>query len=129
VQSFDEALELSPGNPLVLNNYAYYLSLRNYRMDDAERMASQAFEKQPNSPSIQDTYGWILYLKGDLANAKRYIGKAVESDGGAEVLEHYGDVLMKLGEVENAKSNWQKALDQGATNFSIAEKLQQFKQP
>lgn len=34
---FDEVLKINPNDILVLNNYAYYLSLRNERLALAEK--------------------------------------------------------------------------------------------
>lgn len=120
-EAFDQALNLSPGNPLILNNYAYYLALRHERIDDAERMAKQALDKQPNSSSVQDTYGWIMYLKGNFNEAQHWIKRAADNEGGAEVWEHLGDVYHKQGETEKAVDAWQKAIEKGA-KFSINEK-------
>lgn len=128
-ENFDAALALDSNNPLVLNNYAYFLSLRNTRLADAERMVLKALDLQPNSSAFQDTYGWILFLKGDLEGAKTWVGKAVAADGGADVLEHYGDIWMRAGDAEKAKTYWQKALDEGADNFTMQDKLKTVRQP
>lgn len=123
-ENFDAALKLSPGNPLVLNNYAYFLSLRNQRLDEASKMVQQALQKEPTNSAYQDTYGWILYLQGDYKGAEEWIGKAVSAGGGSEVMEHYGDTQAKLGDMDKAKDFWQKALDKGA-KFDLDAKLSQ----
>lgn len=128
-ENFEAALALDASNPLVLNNYAYYLSLRNTRLPDAERMVLKALDLEPNSSAYQDTYGWVLFLKGDLEGAKTWVGKAVTAGGGADVLEHYGDIWMRLGDTEKAKTYWQKALDEGADNFTMQDKLKSTRQP
>jgi tetratricopeptide (TPR) repeat protein len=122
-ENFEQALAMDANNPMVLNNYAYYLSLRNARLPDAERMVLKALDLQPSSSAFQDTYGWILYLKGDLEGAKTWVGKAVATSGDADVLEHYGDIWMRLGDTEKAKSYWQQALDKGAKGFTVQDKL------
>ncbi len=121
-ENFEAALRLSPGNPLVLNNYAYFLSLRNERLEDASKMVQQALQKEPGNGAYQDTYGWILYLQGNYKGAEEWIGKSVSNNGGAEVLEHYGDVQAKLGDMAKAKDFWQKALDKGA-KFDLNTKI------
>ncbi len=123
-ENFEGALSISPGNPLVLNNYAYFLSLRNERLSDASKMVQQALQKEPGNGAYQDTYGWILYLQGDYKGAEEWIGKSVSNNGGAEVLEHYGDVQAKLGDMAKAKDFWQKALDKGA-KFDLNSKIAQ----
>ncbi|MCX6162666.1 MAG: tetratricopeptide repeat protein, partial [Ignavibacteriae bacterium] len=55
----DRALKLDPENALILNNYAYNLSVRCERLDDALDMARVAVNKEPGNPSYLDTIGWI----------------------------------------------------------------------
>lgn len=122
-ENFEAALEIDDENPLILNNYAYFLSLRNEQLDRAAEMVQKALEKAPTSSAYQDTYGWILYLQGDYQSAEEWLSKAVDGGGGAEVLEHYGDVWMKLGDYEKAKQYWEKAKDAGAEDLDVAEKM------
>jgi tetratricopeptide (TPR) repeat protein len=121
-ENFRAALNESPGNPLVMNNYAYFLSLRHERLDEATKMVLQALENEPENGAFQDTYGWILYLQGKYNEAEQWIGKAVSRGGGAEVLEHYGDTWDKLGDRAKAHDFWQKAIDKGA-KFDLSQKL------
>jgi tetratricopeptide (TPR) repeat protein len=121
-ENFEAALKIAPGNQLVLNNYAYYLSLRGERLEDATKMVLQALQAEPENGAYQDTYGWILYLQGKYKEAEQWIGKAVAQGGVGEVLEHYGDTWSKLGELNKAKEYWQKALDSGS-KFNMDTKL------
>ena len=122
-KNFEEALKIDGDNALALNNYAYFLSLRNEHLDRAEEMVKKALEDSPTSSAYLDTYGWILYLKGDYKAAETQLAKAVESGGTGEVLEHYGDVWLKLGDENKAKDFWQKAKDSGSKDLDIEEKL------
>lgn len=122
-QNFEEALKIDANNSLTLNNYAYYLSLRNEELDRAEGMVVKALAESPNSSAYLDTYGWILYLKGDYKGAETQLSKAVENGGDGEVLEHYGDVWLKLGDETKARDFWQKAKETGADKLDIEEKL------
>ncbi|MFA6946723.1 MAG: tetratricopeptide repeat protein, partial [Pedobacter sp.] len=60
-QAYSKALELDPQNSYVLNNYAYYLSLRRENLDEAERMSNRSIELDPDNASSEDTYAWILF--------------------------------------------------------------------
>lgn len=114
-ESYDKVLRLDPDNDYVLNNYAYYLSLRNENLEKAEKMAQKATELKPNNPANQDTYGWVLYKLGRYEDAKTWIGKAIENEeeSSAVILEHYGDVLWQLGSREEAVEYWLKAKEKG----------------
>jgi tetratricopeptide (TPR) repeat protein len=111
-QYYEEALTLNPQNTLALNNYSYYLSLRNENLDKALAMSGKANSLEENNASYQDTYGWIKYKMGDYTEARKWIEKALENKEkpNATVLEHYGDVLYKLGETDKAVYYWEKAL-------------------
>jgi tetratricopeptide (TPR) repeat protein len=124
--AYDKALELDPNNGYVMNNYAYYLSLRNERLDKAEAMSKKSNELDPNNSSYQDTYGWILYQKQKYEEAKTWIGRAIDNGGkvNGTLLEHYGDVLYKLGEKEDAINYWINAKKAGGTTGLIDKKIE-----
>ncbi len=124
-KSYDKALEIDDSNALVLNNYAYYLSLRGERLEKAESMAKKANNLAPDTPSFQDTYGWVLYMRGNYRNALFWIEEALKS--GAEndpvVLEHHGDVLFALDRKADAVRSWQQAIDAGGDADSLMLKI------
>jgi Tfp pilus assembly protein PilF len=123
--SFEAALVIDPNNSYVLNNYSYYLSLRNAELDKAKKMSGKSLELEPDNDSFLDTYGWILYKRGEFADAKKYIEKAIEkgSDKSPVVIEHYGDVLFQLGDHENAVKQWLKAKELGSDSELIGKKI------
>ncbi len=111
--SYDKALGFDENNATVLNNYSYYLSLRSSNLDKAAEMAEKANQLVPNNASYQDTFGWVLYQKGDYAEAKEWLEKALKNGGenSVTVNDHYGDALYQLNNTEAAINAWQKALD------------------
>ncbi|MDL2323380.1 tetratricopeptide repeat protein, partial [Bacteroidales bacterium OttesenSCG-928-A17] len=112
-EAYDKALEFNENNLLILNNYAYFLSLDKRELDKAERMSSRTIQAEPNNPTYLDTYAWIFYLKENYTLAKVYIESAINKGGGKspEILEHYGDILFRVGQKEPAVREWKKALD------------------
>jgi len=122
--SYDRALKLKPDNSLVLNNYAYYLSLRKVQLDKAAEMSARSLKLEPNNPSYLDTYGWILYQQGKYADAKKYIEQALAASGeNGTLLEHLGDVVYKLGETDKALEYWRRAKAAGVESAFIDRKL------
>jgi tetratricopeptide (TPR) repeat protein len=109
--AYDKALKIDPNNSLVLNNYAYYLSLRKERLDKAEEMAKKAVALDPDNYNNLDTYSWVLFQKGKYEEALRMQKKALDQGGydSGVVLEHYGDILFKMGEKEKALQYWKMA--------------------
>lgn len=121
---FEKALALDGNNILALNNYAYYLSIRNAKLKKAEEMSKKTITLEPENASYQDTYGWILFKMGKYEEAEKWIKKAVNQDReSGEVLEHYGDVLYKLGKTEEAVDYWKRAKKAGVENKDIDKKI------
>lgn len=111
-ESYEKALKVSPNDVTVLNNYAYFLSLRNERLSDAAAMAAKANQLAPNTASYIDTYAWVLYMQKNYQEARLWMEKAIAAEGNtpsSTIVEHYGDVLFQLGEVEKAVEQWKKA--------------------
>ena len=124
-KAYDRALELKYNNPYVLNNYAYYLAVRNVNLSKAEVMSKKAVDLDPLNNSFQDTYGWVLYRLGRFYEAKTWVEKALEEKGGAsaEVLEHYGDILYRLGDTGKALEFWEKAKTKGPGSEFLPKKI------
>jgi len=123
-ENYEKSLALIPENPIVLNNYSYYLSLREINLDKAERLSKQCNELQPNEATYEDTYGWILYKLGRFTEAKEWLAKAFVNSNKqvAEIVEHYADVLYKLGEEDEALKQWQKAISLGGNSPLLLKK-------
>ncbi len=123
--TYEEALSIDSTNALVNNNYAYSLSERGIRLDDALRMAKIAIEKEPLNSSYLDTIGWVYFKLGQYEEAKEYIEQAIKVGGESSVvLEHLGDVNYKLGNKDKAKKNWEKSLSLDSTNNRVKIKIE-----
>ena len=77
-QYYDSCLVYRSDDAMALNNYAYYLALSETKLDTAEVMSRRSLSLEPDNPTYLDTLAWILYLRGDYAEAKRLIERAVE---------------------------------------------------
>lgn len=109
--AYDKVLKLNPLNSVVLNNYAYYLSLRSENLEKAKQMAEKSVEIDAYNSNNLDTYAWVLYKLGEYEEALEWIKKAYnnsEKTSGV-VLEHYGDILFKLGKKKDALEYWKQA--------------------
>jgi len=115
-EHFEKVLFLDPENTIVLNNYAYYLSLRKSNLEKAKSMSYKCNELESDNSTYQDTYAWVLYQQEDYKNAKIWLEKAISNggDSSAVIIEHYGDVLYKLGNLKEARKQWIRALDVGS---------------
>ncbi len=123
-ENYEKALKLNAKDANLLNNYAYYLSLRGDMLEKAEAMSKLSNELEPNQSSYEDTYGWIMFKMGKYNDAKTWIEKSLESgaDKSATVLEHYGDVLYKIGDTVKAMEYWQRAKEAGDGASELLDK-------
>ena len=122
---YERALDIDSSNALVNNNYAYSLSERGIRLDEALRMVKISLKTEPKNSSYLDTAGWIFFKLGDYKSAKDYINQAIKIGGDRPViLEHLGDVEFKLGEKEAALQTWQKAYELDKTNSELKLKIE-----
>jgi tetratricopeptide (TPR) repeat protein len=124
-EAYERVLKIEPDNAPVLNNYAYYLSLRDLNLDKAAEMAKKAVETEPGNASYLDTYGWVFFKLGKYEEAKEWIAKALDKgEGSAVVIEHYGDALWKLDDKKEALKYWEKALKAGGGSDLLERKVQ-----
>ena len=102
--AFEKALLIAPNNPLILNNYSYYLSLREERLDLAEKYIKRCIAMEPNSSTYLDTYGWVLYKLGRVDEAIVMIEKAMRNGGSdnPEIVGHLCELLTVAGRTEEA---------------------------
>lgn len=127
--AYDSALVYNPSNIGALNNYAYYLSVERRDLDKAEEMSYKTVKAEPNNATYLDTYAWILFEKGNYAEARIYIDNAMKSDGEKSdvIVEHCGDIYFMTGDVEGALKYWKKALDMGSESKTLKEKIEKKK--
>jgi tetratricopeptide (TPR) repeat protein len=121
LSTFDHAIELS-ATPLVWNNIAYQLSLKNVHLDKAQQYAESAVSataaalrnvsldrlSQQELPLVSsliaywDTLGWIHFAKGDLTTAEKYVAAAWGLGHHGEVGDHLGQIYEKRGDKDRA---------------------------
>lgn len=123
--AYELALKDNPDNDYVLNNYSYFLSLRKEKLDLALKMSEKLVQRHTDNSTYLDTYAWVLYIMKDYKKAKVFLEKAMTDTTGVSgtIVEHYGDVLFKLGERENAVAQWKKAKQMGETTELLDKKI------
>lgn len=126
-KSFEAVIQLDPENWLAMNNYAYYLSLRNENLERAEELSSKVVRANPENSTYLDTYAWVLFMRTNYSLAKFYMDIAIKNGGdkNGTIVEHYGDILFMLGEKDNAIEQWKKARDTGEGSTLLNEKIKQ----
>ena len=128
--AFDRAIEIS-ATPLVWNNIAYQLSLKNTHLDKAQQYAESAVAATaaglrnlsleqlnqrdlalvPSLVAYWDTLGWVFYAEGKLDRAEKYVAAAWGLGNHGEVGDHLGQIYEKRGEKEKAISTYALAMN------------------
>ena len=119
--TFDHAVELS-ATPLVWNNIAYQLSLKNSHLDRAQQYAESAITATtaalrnmsldrltpqelglvPSLVAYWDTLGWVYFSEGKLDKAEKYVSSAWQLGHHGEVGDHLGQIYEKQGKKDLA---------------------------
>ena len=122
---YEMSLALNPENINLLNNYSYYLALEKVNLERAKELILKVIEKFPNNSTYTDTYGWVMFQRGEYEEAEKILFKAVisSSEKSGEILEHYGDVLFKLGMKKKAVTFWEKAEVNGEYSKELIQKI------
>lgn len=120
--AYAQALKLDSLDTHVLNNYSYYLSVREEKLDLAASLGAKLMSLAPDESTYQDTYGWVLFKKGDYAQALKYLEKACRPDASGVIWEHLGDALYKNGQPQKAVEVWKQAQRRGG---ELSPKLQE----
>ncbi len=128
IRIYEICIALDPSNLMSINNYAYFLALESRDLDKAEEYSRKTVEEQPENPTYLDTLAYILYLKGEYAEALSIQEKAVEkledtSESEGEYWDHLGDIQYKMGLKDKALENWEKAKANGCDNKNLPEKI------
>jgi len=123
--AYEDALKLDPKNIYVLNNYAYYLSLREDKLERAAELSEKCNDIEPDQANYQDTYAWILYKQGKFVQAKDWLEKALENGGAnnAVILEHLGDTYAQLNNLDKALELWKRAKKAGKGTEFLDKKI------
>jgi tetratricopeptide (TPR) repeat protein len=91
--AFERSVALAPNQPGPLNHFGYALLERRVDIPAALALTRRAYQLKPGDASIADSYGWALYLSGDLENAVDTLETAVVGEPTEPTLgDHLGDV-------------------------------------
>ena len=131
--AYDSCLQWKPDNMPCLNNYAYYLSLRDEQLDKAEQMSHKTIKAEPKNATYLDTFAWILFMQKRYTEAKIYIDQALQNMesmtvggdtiGNAAIYEHAGDIYWYCEDPDKALVYWRDALKGDAENKVLIRKV------
>jgi tetratricopeptide (TPR) repeat protein len=110
-ETFEQALKISKGDIIVLNNYAYYLAEQGKDLKEAERMIKMVVSKEKNNTTYLDTYAWVLYKRGRFKEAQKIMEMVINMGNkqDAEWFEHLGYIMKAMKNCNKAVEYWKLA--------------------
>jgi tetratricopeptide (TPR) repeat protein len=128
-QAYDSCLQWKDDHIPCLNNYAYYLSVKNTDLARAEQMSYKTVKAEPKNATYLDTYAWILFMQQRYEEARLYIDQAVACDTDSVpndvILEHAGDIYIMLNQPDTAIDFWKRAMEAGSESPMIPRKIKE----
>ena len=122
---YEEVIKEQPDNIYVLNNYSYYLALRDENLEYAAELSKKSIQSEPNISTYPDTYAWILFKQKKYDEALIYIKRAYINGGNNNdvIVEHYGDIQYMNGNIEEAVQLWLKSKELGNKTEQLQNKI------
>lgn len=122
---YEEALKISPEEPLILNNYAYFLAEGERDLKKALKMAELVMEKEGDNETYIDTYAWVLFKLGRYREAYRAMMNIFsrENERDPDILEHMGFIIKALDNCEEAVVYWRSAMEKDSTKTYLEEEI------
>ncbi|MCW3051390.1 MAG: hypothetical protein JWN14_560 [Chthonomonadales bacterium] len=120
IASVRAALRLDPSNTSLKNALGYLLADNDQNLEEAERLLREALQslqspgRDPDSdslrPGVEDSFGWLLYKKGDYVGAVAQLSQATQDlpDGVSGYAAkyyyyHLGAAYRKAGKPDDAR--------------------------
>ena len=108
----EQALAFQPNNPYVLNYLGYSWVDQGIHLDKSLKMIAKAVSILPNDGYITDSLGWVYYKMGKYDASVPHLERAVALlPYDATINDHLGDAYWKVGRRNEAKFQWQRALN------------------
>lgn len=112
-------------------NYLGYMWLELERhLDKAGELILKANELQPDNAAFVDSLGWWHFKKGDYPNALKELLRAASllpvppQSEDAEIIEHIGQVYLKMNDKAKAREQFEKARDLGPSNLDVIRRIE-----
>jgi tetratricopeptide (TPR) repeat protein len=120
--TFRQLLARDPENAAALNYLGYMLAERGERLDESVTFVKKALLLEPENGSFLDSLGWAYFKADKLDLAETSLRRAAEQlHTNSVIQEHYGEVLLKLGRLDEAIAAFTRALDGDGDSIDRAD--------
>ena len=129
----DAALELletlhraRPLDAAVTNALGFTLADHKRALPRAEQLVREALLSQPDDPAMLDSLGWVMFRRGQPANAVPVLARAYRLLHDGDIGAHWGEALWAAGQKSAARTTWQRALAADPENPRLAATVARF---
>jgi len=122
-RTFEKIIQIDSTDAAALNYVGYTYAEKAESLDYALNLIDRALSIEPNNGYFIDSRGWVYYQQGDYESALNDLIKASELVEDAVILEHLGDVYVKLNECRKAIEIYKKVLNLEPKNKKVKNKL------
>ena len=111
IQAYRAVVDIRPDNVIALNNLAYMLAVEGRDLDEALKFAQQAKEYDPESGLVDDTLGWVFYLRGVYDTALVHLQSAARKHAdNATIQFHLAMAQAKAGNPEAGRRAYEAGM-------------------
>jgi tetratricopeptide (TPR) repeat protein len=110
--AFKQLIAREPDNSAALNYLGYMLAERGERLDESVSLLQKALQIDPDNGSYLDSLGWAYFKLEKLDLAEDNLRRAADQlKSNSVIQDHHGDVLFKMGRLDEAIAAWTRALN------------------
>ena len=123
---FKQLVDTEPNDANAANYLGYMWADRQVRLEEALELITRAVSLDPENSAYLDSLGWVHFRLGDLAEAERWLRRAVDlggSLGDGTIFCHLGEVLLEGGDRTEARRYLVLGLDMGCENADHVRSL------
>jgi predicted Zn-dependent protease len=116
---FRKLVETEPDDANAANYLGYMWADREMNLEEAFQLISRAVALDPENSAYLDSLGWVHYRLGDLAEAERWLRRAVDLGGDlgdGTIFCHLGEVLLAGGDHDEGRRYLMLGLSRGCEN-------------
>lgn len=123
IQEFRRVIGLDTTYAPAYNYLGHLYAEKGENLTEAESLIKKALTLDPNNGYFHDSLGWLYFKLGRYEQALAELERAVELLEDPIVYERLGDLHYRMGNLNEAREYWQRALQLDPHNRDLKERL------